>query len=103
MFLPNCIATSGNDMVAALKGLDKDKFILCYDNEIRSKTTIAKIKKAIDNDYKVCIWPHYFVTEKDINAMILNGKSEDEIVKLINDNTFQGLRATLELGLRYSV
>ena len=103
MFLPNCIATSGNDMVAALKGLDKDKFILCYDNETRSRTTIAKIKKAIDNDYKVCIWPHYFVTEKDINAMILNGKSEDEIVKLINDNTFQGLRATLELGLRYSV
>jgi hypothetical protein len=38
------------------------------------------------------------VVEKDINDMILSGRSQREIIELINTNTFTGMEATL----RYS-
>jgi DNA-binding CsgD family transcriptional regulator len=36
------------------------------------------------------------VAEKDINEMILGGKSESEILDIINTNTFSGIEAKLK-------
>ena len=102
LFLPNCIATSGNDMVAALRGFDKDQFVCVYDNEPRKPETKKKIAKAIESGYKVCIWPNS-VMHKDINKMVLEGMSVEEILKIINSNTFQGIRAKLELVNRTNI
>jgi hypothetical protein len=35
------------------------------------------------------------VTEKDINDMVLAGRTPPEILKLINTNTFSGMEAQL--------
>ena len=57
MFVPNAIATAGGDLVSAVTSFDKNKLVIVYDNEPRSKETVKKLDKAIMNGYNVCIWP----------------------------------------------
>ena len=53
------------------------------------------MNKAIDNHFKVCVWPEMIV-EKDINEMILSGYTSDELKDIIEKNTYNNLRAKLE-------
>ena len=96
LFLTNCIATAGGDLMSAIRDYDKEKFVIVYDNEPWSKTTRDKINKSIDHGYKVCIWPNN-VKEKDINAMILAGRNSLDIENLIRYNSFLGLKAQIKL------
>ncbi len=96
LFLDNCLATSGNDMVSSLSGFDKENFVIIYDNERRSEFTRKKIERAIQAGYKVCIWPTY-IQEKDINDMIISGKTKEEITNIIEENTFQNIKALARL------
>jgi transcription elongation factor Elf1 len=96
MFVPNSIATAGGDLVSAVRNFDKDKLIIVYDNEPRSKETVKKLEKAIFNGYKVVIWPEN-IEHKDINDMILAGLSSEFIEHIIKTNTYKDLAATLAL------
>jgi hypothetical protein len=53
------------------------------------------MEKAIDNHFNVVIWPE-MIEKKDINDMILDGFSPDEIQDIIDNNTFVNLRAKME-------
>lgn len=96
MFIPNSIATAGGDLISSIKGYDKDNMVIVYDNEPRSIETKRKIDKAIDFGYNVCIWPDY-IQQKDINDMILSGIKTEQIVDIINKNTFKGLKAKMKI------
>lgn len=96
MFLPNSIATAGGDLVSAISSFKKDKLVIVYDNEPRSKETIKKLDKAILNGYNVCIWPEN-LEHKDINDMFLAGLSSDFIKHIIDSNTYRDLAAKLAL------
>lgn len=97
LFLPNCLATMGNDMVAALRDLEeyKNNFIIFYDNEPRSPEINHKIKKAIDAGYQVCFWPSDII-QKDINDLVLSGYDIDSIMKIL-DNPLKNFNANLKL------
>ena len=92
LFLPNCLATAGLNF----KGL-KMTNIIVLDNERRNVQIVDALKKVIANGYSVCIWPDS-VNEKDINEMIIGGKTTDDIVKIIDDNTYAGLQANFQLS-----
>ena len=62
---------------------------------MRNKEICKKIDEAIDNHYNVVIWPE-MIESKDVNDMILDGFSPDEIQDIISKNTFQNLRAKME-------
>jgi len=96
MFIPNSIATAGGDLISSIKGYDKENMVIVYDNEPRSIETKRKIDKAIDFGYNVCIWPDY-IQQKDINDMILSGIKTEQIVDIINKNTFKGLKAKMKI------
>jgi len=96
MFLPNSIATAGGDLVSSISSFSKDKLVIVYDNEPRSKETIKKLDKAILNGYNVCIWPEN-LEHKDINDMFLAGMSSDFIKHIIDTNTYRDLAAKLAL------
>lgn len=96
MFVPNSIATAGGDLVSSVRTLDKDKLVIVYDNEPRSKETIKKIDKAIMNGYNVVIWPDN-LEHKDVNDMILAGMSSEFIEHIIKSNTYRDLAAKLAL------
>lgn len=100
MFLPNCIASAGSDIVSNLNYIteDKDKFTIIYDNEPRNKEICKKIEGAIDKGYHVCLWPDN-VQSKDINDMIVKENlTSNKIVDLIIENTYNGLEAKLKFA-----
>ena len=95
MFLENAVATADSNLESIINVLPKDKVVLVFDNEPRNKEIVKKINLAIENHFNVVIWPEY-IDSKDINEMILNGFSPDEIQDIISNNTFVNLRAKME-------
>jgi len=97
LFLPNAIAVSGASFdTPTIKSLLTNAVIV-MDNEPRNKEIVKQMGKYIEEGYSVCMFPD-FVMEKDINEMILHGKTPGEILELINTNTFSSLEAKLRYG-----
>ena len=95
MFLDNAVATADANLESITKLFDKSQVTLVFDNEPRNKQIVEKINLAVDNHFNVVIWPE-FIDCKDINEMVLDGFSPDEIQDIISKNTFVNLRAKME-------
>ena len=97
LFLPNTIAVSGSsfDTPTIRKLLTNATIVM--DNEPRSKDIAKQLAKYIDKGYNVTMYPDT-VKQKDINEMILSGKTTDQILNLINTNTFSGIEAKLRFS-----
>lgn len=99
LFLPNCVASAGSDLTSNLSYIttDKSRFVIVYDNEPRNAEIVKKIEKAIEQGFSVCIWPDDTI-EKDINDMILAGKTRKKVLDTINNNVYIGLEARLRFN-----
>jgi transcription elongation factor Elf1 len=95
MFLDNCIATA--DATLAFASEVSENIVLVNDNEPRNKEIVKQITNNIKNGFNVVIWPDN-LTEKDINDMIMNGMSKEQITTIIDEHTYSGLRAEFELN-----
>ncbi len=97
LFIDNSIATCGGRLDTGLQehGISPDRCVVVYDNEPRSIFTVRKMRKAIDSGYKVCFWPQNVAG--DVNQMILDGVTRQEIREIILANSYSGLRASLEM------
>ena len=96
MFLDNAVATADSNLESITSIYDKSKVTLVFDNEPRNKEIVKKIDEAIEKHYNVVIWPE-MIESKDINDMIMDGFSPDEIQDIISKYTFVNLRAKAEL------
>ena len=67
-----------------------------FDNEPRNLEIINRMSKVIEQDYNIVIWSDE-VKEKDVNEMIMNGLSQDELIKIIKENTYSKLSALTKL------
>jgi len=94
MFIPNAIATADSNLIKAIEFGLKD-ITLVYDNEPRNKDIVKFMARAIVKGLRICIFPHT-VEEKDINDQILAGRTPEQIMMLIKNNSYCGLRAQLE-------
>jgi alkyl sulfatase BDS1-like metallo-beta-lactamase superfamily hydrolase len=70
---------------------------MIYDNERRNKEIVNRIEKTINSGNKVLIWPPNVIS-KDINELILDGMTENEIMEIIENNTYFGAIAKLKLN-----
>lgn len=95
LFIPNCVAVSGSSFDTPAVQALKSNCTVVYDNEPRSKELTKLIKKTISSGFAVCLWPDT-VQEKDINEMILVGKTSEEILDIIEQNTYSGMEAELK-------
>ena len=95
LFLENAIATADSNLQSSENVFDKSKLTLIFDNEPRNKEIVKLMNKAIENHFKIVIWPEMIV-EKDINDMIISGFTKEEIQDIIDNNTFVNLRAKME-------
>lgn len=94
MFLRNSVAMVGAGALKEIpKRFDETPMTFILDNEPRNKQICAYVEKLIDMGREVCIWPSN-VVEKDINDMAYK-MSTRKIQKMIDDNTYNGLEATL--------
>jgi len=97
LFIPNAIAVSGSSFNSPTIEALKTNATVVYDNEPRSKELTKLIKKTIDQGFSVCLWPDS-VDEKDVNEMIMAGKTSQEILDIINANTYNGPEAQLRFS-----
>lgn len=97
LFLSNCLASIGGDVVSKVKDFPKENMVIVFDNEPRSVHMRQKMTKAIEIGHKIVIWPIEIVA-KDINEMILSGISSNKIKNIIDSNTYIGLKAQLALS-----
>jgi hypothetical protein len=68
------------------------------DNEPRNKDIVKQLEKYIESGFSVCMFPNS-IQQKDINEMILHGEmTADEIVDVINTNTYSGMEAKLRFS-----
>ena len=56
------------------------------------------MQDAINSHHNVVIWPST-IQGKDINEIILSGKTADEIEKIISSNTFKDIEAQLKMNM----
>ena len=91
LFLDNCIAVGGADFTR----LKKDNTTVIFDNERRNYEVLKQIEKTINLGYNVVLWPDD-IKEKDINDMIISGKTKDELQTIIKNNTYQGNMAKIK-------
>ena len=93
LFLPNAIAVAGSDLeVQTLK----QKATYVFDNEPRSIEIVNKMKKLIEKNYNICVWPKS-LKYKDINDMVIAGMTPVEVQSIIDNNTFSKLSAHQQL------
>ena len=92
LFVDNCLAMGGADFGS----LPEDATII-LDNEPRSREIIKRMENLIENNYELVIWPDS-IPHKDINDMILAGKTSNDVQELIKQNTYKGLQATARLS-----
>jgi hypothetical protein len=97
MFLDNCLAVDGADFNKLNDIVPKSQVTIIYDNQPRNRELVRRIKQIADNGWKLCVWPNW-VKEKDINEMILAGRTSDEITEIIITHTFESLTAKLKLS-----
>lgn len=104
MFIPNSIAVLGGAIDATLRSAEIPTGLITvvYDNEPRNKDVCRNILRAINNGYKVVIWPKG-IDQKDINDMILANvakgmsleQASEHILSVLNSNIYKGLDAEL--------
>jgi hypothetical protein len=95
LFVKNTVATADSNLQSITDIFDKTKVTLVFDNEPRNKEIVKLMEKAIENHFSVVIWPP-MIEKKDINEMIMDGFTKDEISDIIHKNTFVNLRAKME-------
>lgn len=95
LFFDNAIAVgSASLIVPELK--DFPRTVLVPDNQPRNPEVVKSIKKMVDSGLPVCLWNKDW--GKDINAMVMNGYSIDDIMALIDDSTVSGIAAKLKFA-----
>lgn len=95
LFIENSLASCNSNLIHVAKYLEekhikKKDFVMIFDNEPRNVELVGIMESVIKKDYNVVLWPSN-IKEKDINEMIINGKSMEEIKNLIDDNTVNGI------------
>ena len=94
LFLPNSVAIGSSSLHQF--DLDVEKTYV-VDNENRNREILKEYEKLIKLGYDVCIWPDSW-KYKDINEAVLAGESILDIKRVIDDNTYHGLRAEIRLN-----
>ena len=92
LFVKNCVASGDANLLLTAQNISAGKKILIFDNEPRNKEIVKMMQNAIKSSHNVVIWPST-MQGKDINEMIMNGHTMDEIERIISSNTKSGLEA----------
>ena len=99
LFLDNAVAVGGANYGTDFVRSIRDNSTIIPDSDWkRNKEVGEQVKKAIKNGHKVAFIPD-MIKGKDINDIILNGTTIEELKAIIDKNTKQGLEAMLEFAL----
>lgn len=103
LFLPNAISmnSASVNLDELAKIAPRNNFIFVFDNEKRNREINNRVIKIIKAGFKVCVWnERTYPMGKDINKMIENGYTREQIKTTIDDNIYSGLVAEIRVKLR---
>ena len=89
LFLDNALALAGADAVV---NIQHEQCTMIFDNEPRNKEIVNRMINAVDKKFNVAVWPES-LKYKDINDMIIAGKTSAQIQSIIYRSTYCGLEA----------
>lgn len=92
-FIDNSIAFAGSSGTIP----EFDDSVIVLDNEPRNAEIVRLNEKFISQGRKVCIWPSS-ISQKDLNELVIDGYTQDQIKSLIDTNTSYGLAARMKLN-----
>lgn len=95
LFLQNSLATMDASLYNVSLLLGNHDYVFIHDNEPRNAAIVKHMAKTISQNKNIFIWPQN-VASKDINDWIMTGTTPSEIQSIIDNNTFNDLRAKLE-------
>jgi transcription elongation factor Elf1 len=93
LFLPNSIAIGSADFCAKDIDVFSNKIIV-PDNEPRNPNVCEAINKAIKKGHRVCLWNEWW--GKDIDDMVVGGKTPEQVLDMIQSSTVSGIEAELK-------
>ena len=94
LFIDNAIALAGADAVV---NIQHTQCTMIFDNEPRNKHIVDRMINAVDDKFNLVVWPKS-LENKDINDMIIAGKTPAQVASLIYSNTFSGLSALQQIN-----
>jgi transcription elongation factor Elf1 len=97
LFLNNCVASGDSNLINAANNLGAKNTVLVFDAEPRNKQIVKMMEKAVAVNCSICVFPEE-IRGKDINEMILNGMNPEEVQRLVENNTYNGLVAKMKLS-----
>ena len=97
LFLKNCVASGDANLAMVANNISAGKKVLIFDNEPRNKDIVKMMQESIKSNHHIVIWPST-IQGKDINEMVLNGHTPDEVESIISSNTVSGLEAQLKFN-----
>ena len=89
LFLSNAVALAGADADIKINPL---QCTMVFDNEPRNQEIVNRMIKAVDKKFNLVVWPKT-LKYKDLNDMIIAGKTSAEVQTIISNNTYSGLTA----------
>jgi hypothetical protein len=92
VFLDNGIAFAGSEVGDIVRGFND--VVIVLDNEPRNREIVEATREAIEAGHQVCVWD-IGILEKDINDMVLSGKSPHQIREDIDRYSCTGMEARL--------
>lgn len=92
IFIDNCIAAASSALDSTC--IPKENAVLIPDKDVRNKEIMKLVDKWIKNGYTVCLLNEQF-PYKDINDAIISGMSKENLMAIIEENTFSGLKAKM--------
>jgi len=95
MFLQNSVATSDAAIYKVASLFPTATYI--SDNEPDNRDIKRVMRRIIDLSLELFIWPSMLKPFKDINEAIKAGYTSSQLMNIIDNNTFRGLNATLEM------
>jgi len=96
LFLPNCIAYAGSSLNTFTP--EYDDFTIILDREPKNSVIVKIMMNCIEHGFPIAILPND-LDGKDINDYVEFGYDPIPLKELIDDNTFQGMKAKLRMTL----
>lgn len=92
LMIPNAVAVANGKLQTYM---NKDA-VYIPDSDTRNPHIMNNVQKMIDLGLKVCLLPDHL--PKDLNEMVQAGMTQFDIMKIINDNTYEGLRLQVQFN-----
>lgn len=90
LFVDNCIATCDANLIRSKAD------VLIFDNQCRNREVCRYMEQAIEEGHSLVVWPFSPAKKVDINDMIKEGVTRQQLMTVIEQSTYKGLTAKMK-------